>query len=178
MLESGRTTHTTADLLYDALYIAGIGGGVVALFFLAWDVLVHGDPLFTPSLMGTVLFESVPAEAVHSVSMPAVAKFTAVHMALFGLFGLAVSWLTHQAEIRSRNPVLVIGLLFAAIEIGFWIATSVLIPGVLVRIGVLPVAIANLLAAVGVGLFLYSSHQGDLWARVKRQAGLTRVPRT
>jgi len=175
---NSRTTHSAGDFIFDAFYIGGVGGGIVALFFLVYDVLVHGDPFFTPSLMGSVLFEGVAAESVRTVSMEAMAKFTPVHLAAFSLLGLALSWLTHQAEIRSRNPVLVIGLVFVALEVGFWIGTSVLIPGVLERIGVIPVAVANLLAAVGIGLFLVSTHRPELWVRFKREAHLSRGPRT
>ena len=173
--EKASAAHPIADLLYDALYIAGLGGGIVAVFFLAYDVLAHGDVFFTPSLMGRVLFEGVPATSVEGVSMWAVAKFTPVHIAAFSLFGLALSWLAQQVEIRSRNPALVIAVVFVVLEAAFWIATTLTIPGVLERIGVLPVAIANLLAAVGIGLFLVSSHRRDLMVRFKH---LTRAART
>jgi hypothetical protein len=175
---SSRPTHTAGDLIYDALYIAGVGGGLVALFFLVFDVFTRGDAFFTPSLMGSVLFDRLPAEAVHAVSMEAMVKFTLVHIAAFSLLGFALAWLTHQAELRSRHPALVIGFVFVALEAGFWIGSSVLIPGVLDRIGVLPVAIANLLAAVGVGLFLVSTHRPELWVQFKRRAHLSRGPRT
>jgi hypothetical protein len=124
--------------------------------------------------MGTVLFDRVPAESVHTVSMLAMAKFTLVHVMAFSVFGLAFSWLTHQAEMRSRHPALVIGLVFVALEIAFWLGTSLVLPGVLDRIGVVPVAVANLLAAVGVGTFLLVTHRPELWLRFKRAAHLTR----
>lgn len=165
-----RPAHPVADILYDTIYIAGLGGGIVALFFVFYDIAVHGDFFFTPSLMGRVLFDGIPASAVQGVSMEAVAKFTPLHMAAFTLFGLALSWLTQQVEIRSRNPALVILLVFVVLELAFWVATSVAIPGVLDRIGVVPVAIANLLAAVGIGLFLRSSHRRDLTEQVKHIA--------
>jgi hypothetical protein len=178
MAESnGRSPHFVADLIYDALYIAGLGGGLVAVFFLAWDVLAFGDPFFTPSLMGRVLFDGIPADAVQGVSMEAAAKYTPVHIAAFSLFGLALSWVTQQVEIRSRNPALLIGIVFVALELAFWIGTSIFLPGVLQRLGVLPVAIANLLAAVGIGLFLRSSHRRDLMERLKGQAPLGGAPR-
>ena len=43
------TTHTLGDYAYDAIYVGGIGGGLVALFFLVLDVVTRGEPLFTPS---------------------------------------------------------------------------------------------------------------------------------
>jgi hypothetical protein len=173
-----RPTHSAGDLIYDAVSIAGIGGGIVALFFLVYDVLTRRDVFFTPSLMGSVLFEGLSAQSVQNVSMAAVTKFTLVHFVAFSLLGLALSWLTHQAEIRSRHPALVIGLVFMVLEVAFWIGASVLIPGVLERIGVLAVAAANLLAAVGIGLFLVSTHRPELWVRFKRGAHIDHGPRT
>jgi hypothetical protein len=169
---ANRSRHTAGDLLYDAVYIAGVGGGLVALFFLVYDVVTRGQALFTPSLMGSVLFDGASPAAVRTVSMMAVAKYSAFHLFAFGVLGLALSYLTHQAEIRARHPVLVIGLVFVVLEVLFWIGATVAIPGVLERLGMLPVAAANLLAAVGVGLFLVSTHRPEVWARVKRAAHL------
>ena len=167
-----RPTHTTGDLIFDAFYIAGIGGGIVALFFLIYDVVTRGDAFFTPSLMGSVLFEGAAAESVETVSVTAMMKFTLAHLFAFSVLGISLSWLTHQAEIRSRHPVLVVGLVFVALEVAFWLGASLLIPGVLERLGVLPVAIANLLAAVGIGMFLMSSHQPGFWAWFRRAVHL------
>ena len=175
---SDRSTHTTANLLYDAVYIAGVGGGIVALFFLVYDVFTRGDAFFTPSLMGSVLFDHVPAESVQTVSMEAMVKFTLVHIGAFSLLGLALAWLTHQAELRARHPALVIGLVFVGLEAAFWVGTSFVIPGVLERIGVIPVAAANLLAAVGIGVFLVSSHRPELWVQFKRKAHIGGGSRT
>lgn len=158
-----RTRHTSADLVYDAILIGGIGGGIVALFFLLIDVITRGQALFTPSLMGSVLFDGAAAASVIAVDMGAVAKYSALHLVAFSVLGLGIAYLTHQAELRSKHPLLVIGLVFAIIETVFWLGASVAIPGVLDRLGVLPVAAANLLAAVGVGLFLVSTHRGHLW---------------
>ena len=37
------STHTIGDYAYDALYVGGIGGGLVALFILLWDVVTRGE---------------------------------------------------------------------------------------------------------------------------------------
>ena len=173
-----RTTHTAGDLIYDAIYIGGVGGGIVALFFLVYDAIVFGEALFTPSLLGRVLLEGASAEAVQSVSMQAVTRYTAIHFLSFGLLGAGLSVLTHQAEMRSRHPLLVIGLAFVVLELGFWIGTALVIPGVMERIGILPVAAANLLAAVGIGLFLVSTHRPELWSRFLHSAHLRRASRS
>lgn len=174
---ASRSTHTVGDLVYDAVFVAGIGGGLVMIFFLVFDVITRGQALFTPSLMGSVLFDGAAADAVHSVNMTTVAKFSALHLLAFGLLGLGISFLTHQAEIRARHPLVVIALVFVILEATFWLGISAAIPGVLDRLGVLPVAAANLLAAVGMGLFLVSTHRPELWLRAKRAAHLDRAAR-
>jgi len=174
MNQAARSTHTIGDYLYDAIYVGGIGGGLVALFFLVRDIAVHGEPLFTPSLMGSVLFGGAAPDAVLPVNMIAVAQYTAVHFAVFGLLGLFISYLTHQAEIRSRHPALLMGGLFLVLEVGFWLAATVVIPGVLHRLGALPVAVANLLAAAGIASFLAFTHRPELWLRVRRALHLAR----
>jgi hypothetical protein len=62
----------------------------------------------------------------------------------------------------------VMAFAFVMLEVGFWLGTRLALPGVLMRIGVLPVAAANLLAAVGVGLFLVTSHRPAQWINAKR----------
>jgi hypothetical protein len=169
MNDSARaSTHTIGDYAYDAIYVGGIGGGLVALFFLVYDIVVHGEALFTPSLMGNVLFGGAAPDAVQAVSMIAVAKYTAFHFFAFGALGLFVSFLTHQAEIRTRHPAMAMGLVFLILEAGFWIGSQLVIPGLLSRIGLLPVTFANLLAAAGIASFLTATHRPGLWARVRR----------
>lgn len=166
--------HTLGDYAYDAIYVGGIGGGLVAMFFLVYDIFVHGEALFTPSLMGSVLFEGISPESYHGVNMTAVAMYTAVHFVVFGLLGLGVSFITHQAELRSRHPLMIMGGVFLALEVGFWLAATIAIPGVVHRLGAFPVAAANLLAAVGIAAFLAFTHRPELWLRVRRALHLAR----
>ena len=169
MNDSARASrHALGDYAYDAIYVGGIGGGIVALFFLLYDVVAHRGALFTPSLIGSVLFDGADPSRVQSVDMMAVAKYTAVHFIAFGAAGIGFSLVTHLAELRARHPALVIAFAFLVLELGFWLGTRLVLPGVLIRIGVLPVAAANLLAAVGVGLFLVISHRPAHWINARR----------
>src|SRR5262249_1333713 len=62
-LMSEARERTRADLAYESLYCAAIGGSVIALFFLVIDAY-NGHPLFTPSLLGGVLFGRQAAETI------------------------------------------------------------------------------------------------------------------
>jgi len=155
------STHTLGDYIYDAIFVAGIGGGLIALFFLAFDTIVHGQPFLTPTLMGKVLFEGVAPASVTTVDMMAVAKFSLVHFLGFGVLGLGISFVVHQAEMHSRHPLLVIGLVFAILELAFWLAITFAFHGVIDRLGQLPVAAGNLIAAAGVAVFFIIAHRAD-----------------
>jgi hypothetical protein len=109
--------------------------------------------------MGSVLFQGVAAEDVARVELDAVAYFTLAHMIAFVVLGAAVTWLVHEAELHSRHPAVVLVVLFAVIEVTFLVAASIALPGVIARVGIVPVGIANLLAAGTIAVFFVWSHQ-------------------
>ena len=158
-------TGTSADIIYDAFYSGGIGGSIVALFFLAVD-LVQGQALFTPSLMGSVLFEGAAAGEVVGVSLAAVAYYTLLHFIVFGVLGFVVAFLVHEVELHAKHPVLVLLAAFVLFEVAFFVAAAILMPGVVARVGTGSIALANLLAAGGMTIFLLREHRPDVWEKV------------
>lgn len=149
---------TAPDFIFDSAYGGTLAGSAVALFFVVVDVL-DGQPLFTPSLMGSVLFQGVAAEEVVKVKLDAVAYYSMVHGVAFVALGAAVTWLVHEAELHSQHPAVFLVVVFAIIEVGFLAAASVALPGVIARVGIVPIGIANLLAAGTIAGFLVWSHQ-------------------
>jgi hypothetical protein len=167
----GSVSKSTADLIYDSFYSGAIAGSLVAVFFLVVDA-VGGRPLYTPSLLGSVLFEGVPADSVSDVRLEMVVYFSLVHFAVFAAVGTAVSFTLYEVELHARHPMEVLGLLFLIFEGGFFICVTLFLPGVLEQLGAFPVAASNLLAAAGMGLFLLSSHNPELWQRLRHAAHL------
>ena len=110
---------------------------------------------------------SVDAASASGVRLDMVAAFTLVHFAAFGALGTVVAVAVHELELHAKHPLIVGLSIFALAEIGFFAAASLFLPGVIDRIGAVPIAVANLLAAAGIGLFLLSSHRPDVWSRVK-----------
>ncbi len=162
--------HTTGDILYDAFFSAGLGGSVVAIFFLIVDV-TRGDPLLTPTVVAAALFEGIAPAEVTRVDLALVTAYTAVHFAVFGLLGAAISLLVHEAELHSKNPSILLFTIFAIFELGAIAAGTVLAPGLVEWIGYGKIAVANLFAAMAMGGFLVSSHRPDLfreWLRSLR----------
>lgn len=163
--------HGMADFVYDAFYSGAIGGSVVALFFLLVDS-VRVAPLYTPSLMGAVLFGGVDAATARGVDLGMVALYSIFHFASFIALGALATLAVHQAELRSKHPAIVLGVLFVLFEGAFVLTATRLMPGAIAQIGTLPVAIANLLAAGGMGLFFLTSHQPPIWRRIRGSIGI------
>ncbi len=161
---SGFVPKTKADLIYESFYSGAVGGSAVALFFLVIDA-VQGEPLFTPSLMGSVLFGGESAESVVGVHLDMVAWYSLVHFGIFGLLGTGMTLLVYEVGRHSRHPMLLLLLIFGVLEAGFVLVSAVALPGVLARLGALPVASANLLAAGAMGVYLLHEHRPGLFVR-------------
>jgi len=160
---AGRETKLSwSDVLFDAFYSGAIGGSIVALFFLPVDWM-RGELLFTPTVMGKVLFTSTPASAVGDADLGMVALYTGVHIVSFLLLGLVASLAVNQVQLRSRHPAVALAVLFLVVEGAFALFATLFMPGVIAVIGPAYVAAANLLAAAGMGVFFLESH---VWQRL------------
>jgi hypothetical protein len=148
--------HTTPDFIFDSFFSGALSGSVVALFFLFFDVL-DGQMFFTPSLLGSVMFHGIAADAVTGVRLDAVAQMAVAHFVAFGAVGTAISFLVHKVELHSQHPILVMVVLFAIIEVSFLAVAPLAMPGVIERLGVVRVGAANLLAAGAMALFFVKS---------------------
>jgi hypothetical protein len=164
--------HTGADLAYDSFYSGAIGGSAIALFFLASDV-IGGEPLFTPSLVGSVLFLGVPAEEVVRVDLAAVGFMSIVHMIGFLIIGALVSWVVHEIELHSRHPIVMVVVMFSIVEVSFFGLAPLLIPGVIDRLGMPRLGAANLLAALSMTVFFLLSHRENAWQDFKHAIHLS-----
>ena len=147
----------TEDLLYDTFYSAAIGGSVVAVFFLVAD-LMDGQPLFTPSLLGTTIFTGADPAAVTEIRLDMVAFFTLVHFVGFGALGFLVSYIIRDMESLAAHPGIIALIVFLALSTGFFVPTSVSYPGLAPAVGPVRILGANVLAALAMGLFLRRAH--------------------
>src|SRR5262245_9657691 len=124
VLDSGDSTDRAA--VYEQGFVAGfLGAATIALWFLVVD-LVNGRPLFTPSVLGTALFQggSAVTNPEHvPVSFEMVVVFSWVHILVFIVLGLAASMLLQLAE-RNHNLGFGIVLLFVVFEFGFVAVTT------------------------------------------------------
>lgn len=154
------TRSATTHVLEDGLFAGAIGGGLVALWYLVLDSF-GGRPLFTPSLLGSVLFKGASDAAGVQIEPQVIAWYTAVHFLAFIGMGIVASWLATQFE---RFPTVGVAILFLFVifETGFFIFAFTAGKAVLGTLGLWTIAIANLLAAAGMALYLVRRHPDAL----------------
>ena len=145
-----------AQVLEDGFFAGVVGAGLVAAWYLLLD-LVGGRPLFTPALLGSVLFKGATDAAGIAVEPQVVAWYTAVHFLAFLGVGLVASWLAAQFE---RFPPVGVAILFLFVifETGFFVFAFTVGRAVLGTLGLWTIAVANLLAAAGMATYLLRRH--------------------
>lgn len=128
-----------------------IGAVVLAIWFLIIDYAA-GEPLRTPSILGSVILGGAGGSAI---SLPMVVGYTALHFIAFIAFGIAASILVFGSE---REPLLALGVLvlFLWFEVSFLGCMTMINAAALDQLGWWQIIAGNLLAlAAMVGYFEY-----------------------
>lgn len=160
-----RARSESTSIIEDGVLCGTLGAVVVAVFFLLLDTM-RGEPMLTPTLLGSVLFLGKGVDEVVSVAVPMVFAYTGVHVLLFMVAGLVVAWMVSQFE---RNPqfglvLLLIFLLFESVLFGFEVT---LVPNLVGALGAWAVGLANLLSAVVMIGYLLRRHP-DAMGRLRQ----------
>ena len=144
------------SLVEEGVLCGIIGAAAVAVFFLFIDSL-QARPLWTPSLLGSVLFLGQKVTDVAGVSYTMVFAYTGLHVLLFLLAGVVVAWMVSQFERNPQfGPILVlIFLLVEAVIFGFEVT---LVPALVGALGAGIVAVANLLSVGAMFWYLLRRH--------------------
>ena len=139
----------------EGLDVGIIGGLAVAVWFLILDI-IRGHPLQTPSLLGqVVLFGDSTPET--SFVFGAFLLYTAFHFLMFALIGMGLVALVHWSV---NNPIVRYALLplFLAFEVIFYGLLEMLSERTNELFPFWAVVVANTLAAVCMGLYLWRRH--------------------
>jgi hypothetical protein len=149
----------TARLYLDGIIAGSIGAATIAVWFLLLD-LVKGQPLYTPAVLGTALFQGTVVLASQQGAPPSlqmVLMYTWVHWLAFCVIGGIASRLLRAAE---QNPNLGFGilLLFVVYEFGFVVVAMIFAEPVLHALTWPAILIGNLLAACGMASYFWSRH--------------------
>src|SRR5262245_60909197 len=84
-------------LVREGIFVGLVGAATVALWFLIYDTAT-GAPLRTPALLGAALFQGLREPMDLQVTAGPVLAYTAVHVAVFIVFGLGVAGLFALAD--------------------------------------------------------------------------------
>ena len=103
---SPSVTRRRTHALREGITVGLIGAAIVMLWFFIVD-LAAGVPLRTPALLGAAVFEGVRYADAVTPTARLVAGYTALHLAGFVAFGLAVSGLFALAEREKRVLALI-----------------------------------------------------------------------
>lgn len=160
MLETSRLGTRAAaprrSTLQDTLLTGLVGAGIVALWFLLLD-LMRGQIFFTPAALGSAFF--LGARGIEDVEVTAatVIGYTLVHIVAFLAVAFIAVQLMRAAE-REPRAWLGVVLLFVTLEVFVLGMLSIVASWLLEALSLWTVAIANVLAALAMGAFLWRAH--------------------
>lgn len=144
-------------ILSEGSLVGLAGAAAVAVWFLVLD-LAAGAPLRTPALLGAALFHGLRDAGALVITPRLVGAYTAVHCALFVLFGWAAAGLFALAD-RDRHVLFGVFMLFVCFQvaafafvavIGSWLLHT-LTPGAIIG--------ANLISTVLMLSMLFRHHR-------------------
>ena len=149
MLERHRT-------LREGITAGVLGATAVAIWFLILDT-VAGRPFNTPAMLGSSLATLFGAPGNGPLAMHVVG-YTLFHYLAFCVVGILVAAVINNAE---EEPSMLIGffILFIAFEIGWYGWTALLArPESFGQLAWYQVMVANLIAALTMGVYMYRRH--------------------
>jgi hypothetical protein len=138
------------DVLREGTIAGLIGAAVVALWFLAIDT-IQGEPLRTPTLLGTGLLKILAGP--HPVII-----YTVAHGLAFALFGIVASVLIAGAE-RAPMFLFAVLILFTAFEVFFFGAVIIGAKWVLDELAGWTIFVGNLLASAAMLAYFFKGHR-------------------
>jgi hypothetical protein len=143
-------------LAKEGLIAGAVGAAAVAVWFLIVDT-VSGQPFFTPAMLGSAVFWGVRDPVAVLITFPTVVGYTMIHVLAFCAVGMIAAALAQLVE-RFPTTLFVVVVLFAIFEIGFYLVVALLAQPLLGALAWSNVAIGNLIAAVGMGAYLWRAH--------------------
>jgi hypothetical protein len=143
-------------LLTRGLITGLFGAAAVALWFFFLD-FSDGHPFRTPAALGSALLFGVSKAEAMQVSVGVVAAYTFVHVIAFALAGTVFVAIAEQVE---RSSSLVLLTIPCAIALEAIVVTGLALGAdwVLGTLGVWSVLVANLLAVLSMGWYVWRTH--------------------
>jgi hypothetical protein len=141
----------------EGIVVGLIGAGAVAIWFLVMDAMA-GRLLFTPASLGSVIFHGATGLAEVRTDAITIVAYTGLHLGAFLVTGLVASAIVTFAEERHAYVLLGAILLFVTFETFFIGVITIVAQWLLEVIPWWSIAVANLVAAGGMGAYLWRRH--------------------
>jgi len=140
----------------EGVIVGLIGAAAVAAWYLVLD-LISGQVFLTPAILGSVIFRGATSLAEVQLDAVMVIGYTGLHLLVFLVVGLIAAALGAKAE---QNEVVILGalMLFVTFETFFIGVLVIIAEWLLAAIPWWTIAVANLIAAVSMGWYLWRSH--------------------
>ncbi len=142
--------------MQEGLVTGLIGAGSVAAWFLIVDT-VAGRPFFTPAALGSAVFFGLRDPTTVTISFQAVILYTIVHLSAFLVVGTIASAMVAEAE-KTPHVLWLLVEFFIVFEFGFYAVVALLFAPLLAVLALANVAARNLIAAGGMGYYLWRAH--------------------
>jgi len=148
--------HQPRSVVQEGVVTGLIGAVGVAVWFLVIDT-ISGRPFFTPAVLGSAMFFGLRDAAAVTIEFRAVAAYTAIHIAAFLTTGIVVAAML--AEVRKTPHMLwLLVEFFVVFEVAFYAVIAVAFSPVSGALAGINVAVGNLIAAGGMGYYLWRTN--------------------
>jgi hypothetical protein len=145
-----------SKVLYEGTRVGFAGAAAVAIWFFLYD-LAAGTPFRTPALLGAAFFHGLRDPSDLMVTPTLVLEYTAVHVLIFVVFGLAAAGLFALSD-YDRHVLFAVFMLFCCFEVAALAALEVLASWLLHTLEPWSVLGANFVAAITMLGILFSYH--------------------
>ncbi len=143
-------------VFHNGFVVGAIGASAVAVWFLVVD-LVGGRPFATPALLGSAVFWGVRDPTDVQITYAAVVGYTMLHAVAFFAVGVIAAAFACMVE-RFPSTLFLIVVFFAVFEFGFYVLVALMAQPLLGALAWWSVALGNLIAAGGMGYYLWQAH--------------------
>lgn len=148
--------HSKPRIVIDGAIAGIIGGVVVAVWFLIFD-LIRGHAFETPALLAATILHGMRVHDPHYGVMLLTLEYSILHFSAFMVFGIAGGLLLETCETES-SLLFSLVIFFAAFEVFFVAVVLFLGPNVMAELTWWGIIVGNLLATGAMLTYFLSRH--------------------
>jgi hypothetical protein len=150
--ETERRENATAAFLLQGAFAGLFGATLLAGWFLYIDIILRGEPLFTPTLLASALLgRGVPAASEASLGLAFL--YTLVHGVVFVGIAIGAAYLLHRFAVIRHRALIIVGVFTVLCLVFFAFAANVSALGPK-TIAIRDALVGNAIAAFAIGVYL------------------------